>query len=606
MSSSHSTARRLSKQRTKHSPTKPTMLPKAVRDELRMCVALRGYSTIRGGFGKKLDEQFVLMQDFFHGKSTHAPSQIKMLVDGQLAYAALYDTKATVVTSKKTKSKKKKESPVQLYLKPSLTRIDNTQFVQYVDITVDDLERKLRKGKAILHGRQLEAMAKKGLKNYRKALSFTKDKWDLKKNVPIESGTTIDDTINYVRLRMYKSLILKKGQDDDDDDEVVMASNNDINSKESPNAKNDFLKDVESEHVSGSDDDDDMNQTENNENDDNDNDDNEVNGSDTNVDDDPTTNLENENIANMKKTNTNDNEDDSSFSGSDTDSDSDGSNEKSVDDENFVPSDYIFPSFMAYVLWGPFAEDKDKLSLFCTDDAPKAAVKSRAEKRKEALQLKKVERENDRSTVRGFSTDQRINIQALNISQKRLDHQRNQSFLVSLSIQESAMSRQVEAAEKRAMIRCPEYDATNMHWKVADNLANELSVLVKSISEKTEKLFSNSNTAGDEDEIEMTVGTFLNQPSPTKKKRKTTVGSEEVLVLDDESSDDAFVDTLLNDSGIMDTTTGVDGIDKGNDDFNNVQEANEGTKAKSIATRSKVNNVSTTKKRTSQRKKKKK
>ena len=124
-----------------------------------------------------------------------------------------------------------------MYLKPSLTCIDNMQFVQYVDITVDDLERKLRKGKAILHGRQLEAMAKKGLKNYRKALSFTKDKWDLKNNVPIESGTTIDDTINYVRLRMYKSLILKKGEDDDDDDEVVVASNNDNNSKESSKAK---------------------------------------------------------------------------------------------------------------------------------------------------------------------------------------------------------------------------------------------------------------------------------------------------------------------------------------------------------------------------------
>ena len=47
------------------------------------------------------------------------------------------------------------------------------------------------------------------------------------------------------------------------------------------------------------------------------------------------------------------------------------------------------------------------------------------------------------------------------------------------------MSRQVEAAEKRAMIGCPVYDEMNMHWKVADNLAKELSVLVNSISEKT-------------------------------------------------------------------------------------------------------------------------
>mgnify|MGYP000954705758 CR=1 FL=1 len=43
---------------------------------------------------------YVLMQDLFHGKSNHAPSQIKMLVDGHLAYAALYDSKTTVVVLK--------------------------------------------------------------------------------------------------------------------------------------------------------------------------------------------------------------------------------------------------------------------------------------------------------------------------------------------------------------------------------------------------------------------------------------------------------------------------------------------------------------------------
>ena len=72
-------------------------------------------------------------------------------------------------------------------------------------------------------------MAKKGLREYRKALSFTKDKWDLKKHEPKESGTTVDDVIEYVRLKMYKRSISNVDTDDDDDDEVVNASNQESN-----------------------------------------------------------------------------------------------------------------------------------------------------------------------------------------------------------------------------------------------------------------------------------------------------------------------------------------------------------------------------------------
>jgi hypothetical protein len=66
--------------------------------------------------------------------------------------------------------------------------------------------------------------------------------------------------------------------------------------------------------------------------------------------------------------------------------------------------------------------------LFCTDDAPKSVVHSRAQKRKMALQIKKDERENDRSAVRGFSTEQRINIEALNISKKNLNIRKTSPF----------------------------------------------------------------------------------------------------------------------------------------------------------------------------------
>ena len=152
-----------------------------------------------------------------------------MLVDGQLHYGALYEKKTAPISLKKQK-KKKKDSPVQYFLKQSLSRDSSRQFLQHVDITVDDLEKKLCTGKAISHGRQLEAMAKRGLREYRKALSFTKDKWDLTKHEPKESGTTVDDVIDYVRLKMYKrSISTDVIDDDDDDDEVVNASNEERN-----------------------------------------------------------------------------------------------------------------------------------------------------------------------------------------------------------------------------------------------------------------------------------------------------------------------------------------------------------------------------------------
>ena len=55
--------------------TKAVMaLPKPIRDELRMSVALRGYLVIKGGEGKTMTQQEKLLEDFFHGKKKHSPS----------------------------------------------------------------------------------------------------------------------------------------------------------------------------------------------------------------------------------------------------------------------------------------------------------------------------------------------------------------------------------------------------------------------------------------------------------------------------------------------------------------------------------------------------
>ena len=76
------------------------MLLKAVRNELKICITLRGYSSIRGGFRIKLDHQYKKMESFYHSTKTQS-SQIKLLVESQLSHANLCDSKTAIVESKK-------------------------------------------------------------------------------------------------------------------------------------------------------------------------------------------------------------------------------------------------------------------------------------------------------------------------------------------------------------------------------------------------------------------------------------------------------------------------------------------------------------------------
>ena len=410
--SSHARARRFSQQgRNKYRSKKSQeiiILPKIIRDELRMCVALRGYSAIREGEGKTLQQQYVCMEDFYHGKPGHSPSQIMMMAEGELNYADLYKSTIKTITSKKSQSKTKKNTAIKYYLKESLSRDDSRRYYQGTDITVRDLEKKLRTGKAILHGRQLTTMAKKGIREYRKALSFTKDKWDLKTNQPKESGTSVDDVIEYVRQKMYKKSIVvidSDGDGDDDDDDVVTASKLDkISIKAKCINQSSSNKKIDKDDVDDGDDDDDDHDVD--DDGDDDNDDNDDNGNNADDDDDGDDDNDDDKDSNKKKGSKNkdkdeddDNDDSSDDDGNDKDSnivekekkrknktkghndddddsykeehnskssDSDESTSSDSMDDNtdIVPRNYIFPSFMAYVLWGPFASKEKKLPLF--------------------------------------------------------------------------------------------------------------------------------------------------------------------------------------------------------------------------------------------------
>ena len=338
------------------------------------------------------------MEQFFHGQEGKTPSQIKMMAEGVGRYKELYEKKSTPITRRKSSSNNKKSPLTSYYLKGSLCRDDSRLYYQGSDITFRDLEKKNRTGTAVLNGRQLTDMAKRGTREFRKAMGYTKDKWDFKKNEPKQSGMTVDDVIDYVRERMYmKSVICIDS--DDDDDVVINAAKMNSNEKEkekkeevdtldSSTKVNDDDADVSKDIGDDDDDGDDKYDKEvckkkkkvckshkvkgqtikkkgdgnDGSNDGSSTDDNDDKDGDKDHNED---NDDNDDEKDHDNDNDNDDNDDNDDANDDDDDDVDDDEDDDFDDEEErVPKEYIFPSFMAYVLWGPFAPKEKQLTLF--------------------------------------------------------------------------------------------------------------------------------------------------------------------------------------------------------------------------------------------------
>ena len=119
-------------------------LPKPIRDELRMCCALRGYSKIREGDGMTIKQQHEKLSNFFHGIPGSSPSQIHMLTQGKIHYSDLFlTTTQRVVTSKSKGGSKRKTSSPKMYLKQTLSRDDSKTYYLGEEIKFRDLEKKI-------------------------------------------------------------------------------------------------------------------------------------------------------------------------------------------------------------------------------------------------------------------------------------------------------------------------------------------------------------------------------------------------------------------------------------------------------------------------------
>ena len=141
----------------------------------------------------------------------------------------------------------------------------------------------------------------------------------------------------------------------------------------------------------------------------------------------------------------------------------------------------------------------------------------------------------DNKNNRGFSTDQRISIESMNINKKRLVHQQNETRLVGLSIQASAIQSQIESAETRANQRCPKYHKSNVYWKRVDALLEEQNEVIETIKEHSRALITNDVT----ESFKTEVSEFLNQESPSIKRHYSDlVADVEPIAFDISEADD--------------------------------------------------------------------
>ena len=140
--------------------------------------------------------------------------------------------------------------------------------------------------------------------------------------------------------------------------------------------------------------------------------------------------------------------------------------DKSCEEEDLeVPVDYIFPSFFVFIMYGPFVPKDDRLSLFIIDNKnKKKGDGARATARAEDLKRKVSESHNDNTAIRGFTTEQRIEIENLNVQRQMMMDRQYESKIIGLSIESSAIERQVIHAERRAEQRCDVQNTTHQMY----------------------------------------------------------------------------------------------------------------------------------------------
>ena len=429
---------------------------KELREELRMTVAMRCYSVLRSGNAKSLNQQYSTMSKLFHGQEPATPSNLKLLCNAAYVYKDLYDVfdESTVVTSTTMENVDSIIANSQKYvLKSSLSRDGSRNYFAGIDIVATDLEKKSRNSAILSSGRTLLDLGKKGIANYRKALSFASKKFDLDSMTVKESGSSVDDVIEFVRVKMYQEATKETSKN------TIILDDDDI--EDAKDLEEEYLDDLK-EKTKKIDD-----------------------SIQRNNEKLPPSSFEpNDSASTAIRKATSD------VSPKNINEES-ATNSKNKETNRIPPKDWFFPSWFSFLTYGPFVDKSKRLPLLEISDASSKTVKSRAQKRKADLLVKNTQREHDSTSSRGFSTDQNIQLQMVSLQRVQVSNQNRETILIGLCMEESTICKQLERAEKLALRLAPDNidDPTNYYWKKVEILSKKQEAITTRMSELNNAAF---------------------------------------------------------------------------------------------------------------------
>ena len=81
-----------------------------------------------------------------------------------------------------------------------------------------------------------------------------------------------------------------------------------------------------------------------------------------------------------------------------------------------------------------------------------------------------MKRASDNSSDRGFSTDQKLQLEIIDLTREQTNYRSRESVLMGLCIQEAALTKQIDRAGRMAERRAPNYmdDVNNKWWMKVD------------------------------------------------------------------------------------------------------------------------------------------
>lgn len=170
-----------------------------------------------------------------------------------------------------------------------------------------------------------------------------------------------------------------------------------------------------------------------------------------------------------------------------------------------------------------------RLKVCLSGDAPKGQVRSRAQRKKDEAKEREGERR-DRHGLSRLSMQEMMGVRQLSVQSARMKEEQRQTAILAYTTQEAAVKSQLDSARQLAVLACPVYDETNVHWIAVHDLMKCQAEVVKKMNHMSQTIESSQlqNQSTIETETEAILTELSNPKKRTKVEKESGTSFERV------------------------------------------------------------------------------